>query len=145
MSMFHAKDPSFRERTRESFNRQSIMRLLGAELTRIEPGLCEIQLPFRDDLTQQDGFFHAGVTSTIADSAGGYAGYSLMPVASRVLTVEFKINLLRPAIGARMIATGRVIRAGRTLTFTEVTVDTGDLQETMKTCASMSQTLACVT
>lgn len=145
MSEFITQDPNFVERTRHSFSAQNIMALLGAELASVEPGFCEIQLPFRDDLTQQDGFFHAGVTSTIADSAGGYAGFTLMPTQSRVLTVEFKINLLRPAAGRRMIAKGRVVRAGRSLTFTEVTITTGDDDDSMKVCASMTQTLACIT
>lgn len=144
MTTFTPVDPDFAARTRDSFSLQNIMKLLGAELGELEPGRCQIRLPFRADLTQQDGFFHAGVTSTIADSAGGYAGFTLMPKNARVLTVEFKINLLRPAAGDLMIATGKVIRAGRTLTFTEVSVDVGD-GESMKTCASMSQTLACVT
>ncbi len=143
MSAFTPADPDFAERIRDSFARQRIMALIGAELVEVAPGRCRIRLPFRDDLTQQNGFFHAGVTSTIADSAGGYAGYTLMPAQSDVLTVEFKINLLRPAAGAMLLAEGRVVRAGRNLTFTEVSVDAGD-GTAMKVCASMSQTLACV-
>lgn len=110
------RDPAFEARVRASFDRQKIMRHIGARMTRVEPGLVEIELPFRDDLTQQHGFFHAGITSTIADSAGGYAAYSLFPADSSVLTVELKINLLAPADGERLVATGRVVRAGRTLT-----------------------------
>lgn len=143
MSAFTPADPDFAERIRDSFAKQRIMALIGAELVEVAPGRCRIRLPFRDDLTQQNGFFHAGVTSTIADSAGGYAGYTLMPAQSDVLTVEFKINLLRPAAGAMLLAEGRVVRAGRNLTFTEVSVDAGD-GAAMKVCASMSQTLACV-
>lgn len=144
MTAFTPLDPRFAERIRSSFARQRVMQLIGAGIDDVAPGLCRIRLPFREDLTQQNGFFHAGITSTVADSAGGYAGYTLMPAESDVLTVEFKINLLRPAAGEVMIAEGRVIRAGRNLTFTEVTVKVGD-GETMKACASMSQTLACVT
>ena len=81
---FTPKDPAFEARVRASFGRQGIMTLIGARLTRIEPGLVEIELPFRADLTQQHGFFHAGITSTIADSAGGYAAYSLMPDGASV-------------------------------------------------------------
>jgi uncharacterized protein (TIGR00369 family) len=120
---FTPPDPNYAARVAASFARQGIMGLLGARISRIEPGLCEIQLPYRPDLTQQHGFFHAGVTSTIADSAGGYAGFTLFPADSSVLTVEFKINLLAPADGDLLIATGRVIRAGRTLTVCEFDVE----------------------
>jgi len=114
------QDPDFAERVRDSFSRQGIMAHIGATLTRIEAGWCEIELPFRDELSQQHGFFHAGVVSTIADSAGGYAAFSLFPTGSSVLTVEFKINLLAPADGERMRATGKVIKSGRTLTICEL-------------------------
>jgi uncharacterized protein (TIGR00369 family) len=120
---FTPVDPAYVARVEASFGRQGIMGLLGARLTRIEPGLCEIQLPYRPDLGQQHGYFHAGVTSTIADSAGGYAGFTLFPADSSVLTVEFKINLLAPADGDLLIATGRVIRSGRTLTVCELDVE----------------------
>jgi uncharacterized protein (TIGR00369 family) len=143
MTDFTPRDPNYEQRIRSSFGKQRVMQLLGAELEQVAPGRCLIRLPFRDDLTQQNGFFHAGVTSPIADSAGGYAGYTLMPDTSDVLTVEFKINLLRPASGALLVAEGRVIRAGRNLTFTEVTVEVGD-GHNMKVCASMTQTLASV-
>jgi uncharacterized protein (TIGR00369 family) len=114
------QDPNFAGRVRDSFSRQGIMAHIGAALTRIEAGLCEIELPFRDELSQQHGFFHAGVVSTIADSAGGYAAFSLFPADSSVLTVEFKINLLAPADGEKMRATGKVIKSGRTLTICEL-------------------------
>lgn len=144
MNAFTPLDPRFEERIRSSFDRQQVMNLIGATLDEVAPGSCRIRLPFRENLTQQNGFFHAGITSTVADSAGGYAGYTLMPEGSNVLTVEFKINLLRPAAGEMMVASGRVIRAGRSLVFTEVEIEVGD-GESMKTCATMSQTLACVT
>ncbi|GJL83710.1 MAG: thioesterase [marine bacterium B5-7] len=144
MSNFTPENADFAERVRSSFESQSIMQLLGARLVGCEPGRCIIELPFNDNLCQQNGFFHAGVTSTIADSAGGYAGFTLMPANADVLTVEFKISLLRPAAGELMIAQGQVIRAGRNLTFTEVTVSVGS-HDNMKICASMSQTLACIT
>lgn len=89
---------------------------LGAVLERVEPGRVEISLAFRPELSQQHGFFHAGVISTIADSAGGYAGFTLFPAEAGVLTVEFKIHLLAAADGERAIAVGEVIRSGRTLT-----------------------------
>jgi uncharacterized protein (TIGR00369 family) len=119
---FQPKDAAFDSRVRDSFSRQALMRTIGAELMRVEPGRVEIALPFRKDLTQQHGFLHAGITSTIADSAGGYAGYSLFPAGSSVLTVEFKINLLAPAAGERFIALGEVVKPGRTLTICRLEV-----------------------
>ena len=92
------------------------MGLIGAAMDRVEPGRVEISVPFRAELSQQHGFFHAGVISTIADSAGGYAGFTLFPAEAGVLTVEFKINLLAAADGERAVAIGEVIRSGRTLT-----------------------------
>jgi len=92
------------------------MAYLGASLERVEPGRVEIALPFRPELSQQHGFFHAGVISTICDSAGGYAGFTLFPPEAAVLTVEFKIHLLAAADGERALAMGEVIRTGRTLT-----------------------------
>ncbi len=140
---FQARDTAFAERVRASFDRQSVMGLLGARLTRVEPGEVEIELPFRDDLCQQHGFFHAGVTSTIADSAGGYAGFSLFPADASVLTVEFKVNLLAPADGELLRAVGRVIKPGRSLTVTEAEVSVRkDGRE--RPCAHMVQTLMCL-
>jgi uncharacterized protein (TIGR00369 family) len=113
---FEPQDPAFEQRTRESFAKQGIMGHIGAKLEVVRPGHVEIALPFRPELSQQHGFFHAGVISTIADSAGGYAGFTLFPAEAGVLTVEFKINLLAAADGERAIAVGEVIRSGRTLT-----------------------------
>lgn len=144
-------DSGFVERVRKSFNRQGFMALLGATLTRIEPGSVDIEVPFRADLTQQHGFFHAGVTGAIADTAGGYAGYTLFPADSSVLTVEFKINLVAPAQGERLSATGRVIKHGRTLTICALDVyalapaagpDAGTERRTL--CATGTQTLICL-
>ncbi len=102
-------------RVRASFEKQKIMRLLGATLTGVEPGLVEITLPFREELTQQHGFLHAGAVTTILDSACGYAALSVMPEGAGVLSIEFKTNLLAPAKGNTFIARGRVVRAGRTI------------------------------
>ena len=106
----------YAERVQASFAKQQIMRLIGAEITRVEPGLVEITLPFRDDLTQQHGFLHAGVVTTIVDSACGYAALSLMPEGTGVLSVEYKVNFMAPARGGLFVAQGRVLRAGRTIT-----------------------------
>src|SRR5690242_19813966 len=109
-------DPAYADRVRASCAAQGVMRHLGAVLTLVEPGRCVIELPFRPELTQQDGFFHAGVATTIVDTACGYAAFTLMPAGARVLTVELKLNLVAPARGQILRATGRVERAGRTLT-----------------------------
>ena len=113
---FEPADAGFEARTRESFAKQGAMAHLGAVLGRVEPGYVEIALPFRAELSQQHGFFHAGIVATVADSAGGYAAYTLYPADAGVLTVEFKVNLMAPADGERIVAAGRVIRAGRTIT-----------------------------
>ena len=109
-------NPSFADEVERSFARQPIMNLIGARLSLVEPGVVEITLPYRADLAQQHGYLHAGVVTTIADSACGYAAYTLMPAGSEVLSVEFKVNLLRPAQGETFVARAEVIKAGRTLT-----------------------------
>lgn len=116
MTKIQVTNPAFADEIRASFAKQTIMDLIGGELTRIEPGLVEITLPYRADLTQQHGYVHAGVVTTIADSACGYAAYTLMPPDSDVLAVEFKVNLLRPAKGEIFVARAEVIKPGRTLT-----------------------------
>jgi len=103
-------------RVRSSFDRQAFMRTVGAHLVSIAPGEVVIEWPFRSDLTQQHGFLHAGVVAAVADSACGYAALSLMPARVAVLSVEFKVNLMKPAAGERFRAIGKVVRAGRTLT-----------------------------
>jgi uncharacterized protein (TIGR00369 family) len=91
------------------------MALLGAQMTEVRPGMTEIVLPFREELTQQHGFVHAGIITTIVDSACGYAALSLMPPGVGVLTIEFKVNLLNPAAGIRFVARGQVVKPGRTV------------------------------
>ena len=113
---YEPPNASFADEVRRSFAAQSIMNLIGARLTLIEPGVIEITLPYRRDLTQQNSYLHAGAVSTIADSACGYAAYTLMPAGAEVLTVEFKLNLLRPAVGDYFRARAEVIKPGRTLT-----------------------------
>lgn len=112
---FQTKDKNFIEKVRENFAAQTVMQFIGAELTLIEAGNVEIELPYRNDLTQQNGFLHAGIITTIADSACGYAAFSLMPKDADVLSIEFKVNLLSPAIGERFLARGKVLRAGKTI------------------------------
>jgi uncharacterized protein (TIGR00369 family) len=112
---FTASDPHYETRIRNSFARQGIMKHLGAHLVELEPGHVTILVPFRPELTQQHNYFHAGVSGTVADSACGYAAYTLMPADSSVLTVEYKMNLLAPADGEELIARAKVLRSGKTL------------------------------
>ncbi|MEQ8964235.1 MAG: PaaI family thioesterase [Azospirillaceae bacterium] len=115
-------DEDYPARVRESFGRQGLMAHLGATVAAVRPGQVAVLMPFSPALTQHDGFFHAGATSAIADSAGGYAAYTLFPADSGVLTVEFKINLLAPARGDALVAIGTVLKPGRTLTVTTLAV-----------------------
>ncbi|MFI7061340.1 PaaI family thioesterase [Kribbella sp. NPDC050124] len=124
-------------RVRDSFERQGLMHHLGAQLTEIAPGRVHIILPSRPEVTQQHGYFHAGATSAIADSAGGYAAYTLFPEDSSVLTVEYKINLLAPAEGTHLEAIGTVLKAGRTLTICRLEVYA--IQPTNRTLTATGQ------
>jgi len=108
--------PDFERRIRASFERQQVMQLLNARLQKVLPGEIHIELPYDLKLTQQNGYLHAGIITTIVDSACGYAAYSLMPPDASVLSVEFKINLLRPAEGEYFLGVGKVVKSGRTLT-----------------------------
>ena len=110
------RDPDFEQRVRASYARQAAMAMLGAAISRVAPGHVTIDLPFRPELTQQHGFLHAGIVTAVMDSACGYAALSLMDRDAAVLSVEFKVNLLAPARGDLFRASGRVVRAGRTLT-----------------------------
>src|SRR5262245_29608359 len=137
------RNPSFAEEIKQSFAKQTIMGLIGAQLSRVEPGVIEITLPYRSDLTQQHGYVHAGIVTTIADSACGYAAYTLMPVGSDVLSVEFKVNLLRPAKGEMFLARADVIKSGRTLTV--VHADAVTLApNTRELIATMQATIMCL-
>jgi uncharacterized protein (TIGR00369 family) len=125
-------DPHFAARVRESFGRQKAMTLIGASLTSVAAGEVEIALPYREDLTQQKGFVHGGILGMIADTACGYAAFSLMPAGGSLVTVEYKMNILKPGRGLR-VARGKVIRPGRTLTVAraEVYADDGSHVATM--------------
>lgn len=137
-------NPSFAADVTASFAQQAIMRLIGARLARVEPGVVEIELPFRADLTQQDGYLHAGVITTVADSAAGYAAFSLMPAGSRVLSIEFKVNLLRPARGELFVARAEVIKAGRTLTVVRADVFAVRGNSEKELVATMQGTMMCL-
>lgn len=116
MTEMVVRNPDFEAKVRASFAEQGLMTTFGALLTTVEPGKVEIEVSFQPGLTQQHGLFHGGVTTSIADSACGYAAYTLMPPGSEVLSVEFKINLFAPARGDKLVARGRVVRSGRTIT-----------------------------
>ena len=115
-AQFEAHDPQFEARVRASFARQGAMALIGADLVGVAPGAVDIALPFRRDLTQQHGYLHAAVVTAILDSACGYAALSLLPAGTEVLTIEYKVNFVAPARGRRVIARGRVMKLGRTIT-----------------------------
>jgi uncharacterized protein (TIGR00369 family) len=140
---FEAPDPEFARRVRDSFARQGLMEHLGAKLVSLQPGEASIHVPFRPELTQQHSYFHAGVSGAIADSACGYAAYTLMPADSSVLTVEYKMNLLAPAEGDELIARARVVRSGKTLKIctADVFVRKGGAENH---CATMLSTIMCM-
>ena len=137
---FVPQDPEYAERVRGSFDRQGAMRLIGARIVELAPGYCSIELPYRDDLAQQHGYIHAGIVGAIVDSAGGYAGFTLFPADASVLTVEYKLNLIAPAKGTRLLAEAEVVKPGRTLAITRGSVyaESGG-KRTL--CAIMQQTL----
>jgi uncharacterized protein (TIGR00369 family) len=136
-------DPAHAARVRDSWNRQALLATLGARLLRVGPGIAEIELPVSPHVAQQHGFVHAGAVATIADTACGYAALTTMDADSAVLTAEFKINLMAPAAGERLVARARVVRSGRTLTVAlcEVEAEAGGSR---KTVALMTATLASV-
>jgi uncharacterized protein (TIGR00369 family) len=143
MPTFEAQDPNFAARIQTSFDRQSFMATIGAELVRADPGYCELALDFRDDLCQQHGYLHGGVTGALADSAAGYAAYTLMPEDSSVLTIEYKLNLIAPAAGFRFVARGQVERAGRNVTVVLARV-TAHQRHQEKEIALMQATMMCL-
>ena len=120
-----------RRRVKDSFQKQTIMSTIGASIVSVEPGEVVISLPFREGISQQDGFVHAGVITTIVDSACGYAAMTLMPEEARVLTIEFKNNFASPAIGDEFIARGVVKKPGNTIMITtgEVHAYTGNAED----------------
>jgi uncharacterized protein (TIGR00369 family) len=113
---FKVSNPDYAKTVRDSFARQGLMATLGARIVTIEPGFCAIEMGYVPNVSQQQGFFHGGAIGAIADTAAGYAAYSLMPAGAEVLTVEYKLNLIRPAVPPTLRAEGRVLRAGKTLT-----------------------------
>lgn len=137
---FQPSDEGYEAKIREDFARQGLMKTIPGELLAVAPGEVQVGLGFRDFLTQQHGFLHAGVIATILDNACGYAAYTLMPAGAQIMTVEFKVNFLSPARGERFVATGKVVKPGRTLSFCqgEMVAVQGGVE---KTIATMSATL----
>lgn len=140
---FAPADPAFEARVRDSFARQPFMTTLGASLGAVAPGRVEVVLPFQEAVTQQHGFFHGGSIGAIADTAGGYAAFTLFPAQSTVLTVEYKINIMAPGRGERLVAVGEVTRSGRTLTVARVDVY-AEADGARTHCATATQTLICL-
>jgi uncharacterized protein (TIGR00369 family) len=143
MADFEPKDPDYRARVEDSFNRQKVMRTLGIALTDVAPGRIALAMPYRADYSQQHGFVHAGIITTALDSACGYAAFSLMPADAAVLTVEFKTNLLAPAKGDRFIFRGHVVKPGRIISVCEAHAYAQSV-EGEKLVATMTGTLMAV-
>ena len=135
--------PDIEQRVRTSFARQGLINTLNGKIAHISPGELHIVAPFDERFTQQDGFLHAGIVTTLMDSACGYAAYTLMPADSRVLSVEFKVNFLNPARGERFRAEGRVAKSGKTISVCEGKLFT--LQDGQgKLVAMMQATMICI-
>ena len=140
MPKFEPRDPDFETKVRESFGRQTAMETLGAVMGRVKPGEVEIEMPYRADLAQQNGFIHGGIVTAIVDSACGYAAFSLSSPGTAVLTVEYKVNFVAPAKGEKLLARGEVVRPGASITVCKGNVFAYDGGEE-KLVASMLTTL----
>jgi uncharacterized protein (TIGR00369 family) len=140
MSDLTPQNPDFASAVAQSFARQGLMQALGIELVEVAPGRCVLQAARSPDLLQQEGYFHGALIGAMLDSAGGYAGYSLMPPQSEVLTTEYKVNFLAAAEGERLVVRAKVVKPGRTLTVTtaEAFCLRGQVEHL---CAVMLQTL----
>lgn len=137
---FKVSNPDYAKTVLESFARQGLMATLGARIVTLEPGFCAIEMPYAPGVSQQQGFFHGGAIGAIADTAAGYAAYSLMPAGSEILTVEYKLNLVRAAVPPTLRAEGRVLRAGKTLTVCRADVY-HQVAHGMEPCALLQSTL----
>ncbi|TCT08147.1 PaaI family thioesterase [Aquabacter spiritensis] len=140
---FAPPDPDYEARVRDSFARQPFMAHLGAQIGAVGPGRAEVLLPQSEAVTQQHGFFHGGAVGAIADTAGGYAAFTLFPADSTILTVEYKINIMAPGRGERLVALGEVVRSGRTLTVVKIDVFAESGGKRVH-CATATQTLICL-
>jgi uncharacterized protein (TIGR00369 family) len=141
---FEPRHPDFEAAVRASFARQGVLAAWGAEMVEVAPGRVVLRLAFSERVTQQQGFFHGGVVASLADSAGGYAAMTMLDAGLEIVSVEYKVNFLAPAVGDALVATGRLIRAGRRLSVATTEVDVVRSGEA-KPCALLQQTLAPVT
>ena len=135
-------DNLYFQRVKASFDRQGMMVHLRARLLRVEKGLCEVALPYSDKVTQQQGGFHGGAMGALADIAGGYAALTVCPEGMEVVTVEYKVNFLAAFQQGEIVATGRVVKAGKRIIVTTAEVQHVAADGTRKDCAVMQQTLA---
>lgn len=140
---FTPKDPAFEARIRASFKTQRYLELLGVTLETVRPGYVEMHLPGRPDLRQQHGYFHGGAIASVFDSASAYAAYTLIPATDTILTVEYKLNLLAPGKGDRLIVRAHVVKPGRTLTVVQADAF-GASAEGESLCSTTLQTLMAV-
>ncbi len=140
---FEPRNPDFLSRTNLGFRQQAFMVFLGAELTKVAPGAVEIRLPWQEGLSQQHGYFHGGAIGAIADVAGGFAAFTLMGRRESIVTVEYKVNMVAPAIGQTVLARGQVLRAGRQITVAEARLY-GVRDGVEKLCATALGTFMCV-
>jgi uncharacterized protein (TIGR00369 family) len=138
-SAFKPAFADYASKLRTSFAKQGLMTLFGAKLTEVEPGRITIDVALDARLTQQAGYFHGGVIGALADSAGGYAALSLLPAEAEVVTIEYKINFMRPATGSLLRATGQVIRPGRSVTVTRMDCTSGSATD-QQPCAVLQAT-----
>jgi uncharacterized protein (TIGR00369 family) len=136
-----ARDPDFRSRIQAAFAAQGMMATLGGRLVQVEPGRCEIEADFAPGLTQHHGLFHAGVLTTLADNACGFAAMSLLPAGGEALSVEFKVSFLRPASGLVAVARGEVVKLGHTLSFCRADVFVRDAAGSETLVATMMATM----
>lgn len=141
MAPSEPRNPEYQAAVRASFARQGALAAIGAELVEVAPGVCSIRLPCSERVTQQHGFVHGGVLGMVADSAGGYAAMTLCPAGAEVLSVEYKVNFLAPARGEAVLASGEVVRAGRTLVVTRAEVAVIGPGQAAAVCAVMQQTI----
>jgi len=139
-AQFKVANPDYAATVRDSFARQGLMGTLGARIVTMEPGYCVIEMGYAPGVSQQQGFFHGGAIGAIADNAAGYAAYSLMPAGAEILTVEYKLNLIRPALPPTLRAEGRVVRPGKTLTVCRADVFHAGASG-LETCALLQSTL----
>ncbi len=143
MTSFKSANGHFEATVRESFARQGLMGAIGAWLVEVQPGKVVVELPFTVRLSQQHGCFHGAVIGAIADSAGGYAALSLLPAGRDVVTVEYKINFLRPARGHMLRAEGHVLQSGKTVSVVRVDVTALEANKAVA-CATLQATMMSV-